>query len=321
MDEYEYKKYITTPDGIKKTINKYGVAIVPRVLNEEECNKMVNGMWDYFEHISQSWNVPIKRDNKKSWREIYSLFPMHGMLFQHFNCGQSQVCWDLRQNKKIVDIFAKIWNCKNEELLVSFDGFSFGMPPEETKKGWGKPWYHTDQSYTRNDFECIQSWVTGLDVNQGDATLGFMEGSHKYHETFRKTFGVTNPSDWYKLNSTEEFFYKSRDCKYKRIMCPKGSMVFWDSRTIHCGVNPVKGRKYADLRSVVYLCYQPKSMISKSNLKKKIKAFNEMRMTTHYPTNVKLFAKWPRTYGAKIPAITLIDVPKLTDLGKKLVGM
>lgn len=320
MDEYDYKKYVTTPDGIKATIDKFGVAIVPNILTDNECKKMVSGMWDYFEHISQGYKTPITREDKKSWKEIYSLFPMHGMLFQHFYCGHSQVCWDLRQNEKIVDIFAKLWSCKKDELLVSFDGFSFGMPPEVTKRGWGKTWYHTDQSYTRTDFECIQSWVTGLDVKQGDATLGFMEGSNKYHEEFRKTFGVSNPSDWYKLNPTEEFFYKSKGCEYKRVMCPKGSMVFWDSRTIHCGVNPVKGRKQSDMRSVVYLCYQPRSAITEANLKKKQKAFKEMRMTTHYPVKIKLFGMTPRTYGKEIPKITLIPPPTLTDLGKKLAG-
>ena len=45
-----------------------------------------------------------------------------------------------------------------------------------------------------------------------------------------------------------------------------------------------------------------------------------MRTTSHYPARVKLFAKNPRTYGAKLPEITLVNKPKLTDLGKKLAG-
>lgn len=321
MDEYVYDRYATNIKGLKKTLDKYGVAILPKVLNEDECDGMVSAMWDYFEHISSSWETPISRDDKYSWKSIYKLFPIHGMLFQHFNCGQSQACWDLRQNPKIVEIFAHLWKCKKEELLVSYDGFSFGLPPEDTGRGWGKTWYHTDQSYTRNDFECIQSWVTGLDVNKGDATLGIMEGSHKLHEAFRKKFKVINKSDWYKLDSNEEKFYKDAGCKYQRIACPKGSLVFWDSRTIHCGVNPVKGRDSADIRSVVYLCYQPRSMISEKELKKKLKAFEEMRMTTHYPTKIKLFAMYPRTYGEPMPVITHIARPKLTELGKRLAGL
>ena len=195
------------------------------------------------------------------------------------------------------------------------------MPPEVTNKGWGKTWYHTDQSYTRNDFECIQSWITGLDVNDGDATLGFMEGSNNYHEAFRKKYGITSTSDWYKLDSVEEKFYRDNGCSYKRIKCPRGSMVFWDSRTIHCGVNPVKGRKQTDMRAVIYLCYQPRSGITKANMKKRQKAFHNLRMTTHYPLKAKLFGEKPRTYGGEIPEITSIGYPKLTDLGKKLAGL
>ena len=50
MDEYEYEKYVTACDGksIKETVEKYGVVVVPNVLNEDECEKIVDGMWKYF---------------------------------------------------------------------------------------------------------------------------------------------------------------------------------------------------------------------------------------------------------------------------------
>ncbi len=40
------------------------------------------------------------------------------------------------QNPKVVDVFAKIWDCKHEELLVSFDASSFHLPPEDTNRGY-----------------------------------------------------------------------------------------------------------------------------------------------------------------------------------------
>ena len=113
-------------------------------------------------------------------------------------------------------MFAAIWNCKPRDLLTSFDGASFHMPPETTGTGWfrGNKWLHTDQSYTRNGFECIQSWVTGYDVNQGDATLLFLEGSHKHHGEFAKKFKVTDKADWRKLESEEEHkFYLEKGCQ------------------------------------------------------------------------------------------------------------
>lgn len=319
---YVFEKYVATKETVKEVLDKYGVAIVPSVLGSMQCDNMLSGIWDFFEHISQDWEMSINRDNKDTWREIYKLFPMHSMLFQHWNIGQSQVCWDLRQNRDIVEIFAQYWNCTIEELLVSFDGLSFNMPPEITRRGWNREntWYHTDQNFKRNKCECIQSWVTALDVEDGDATLGFYEKSHNFHKEFQDTFETNEKGDWYKLKREEEDFFVNRGCELHKIKCPKGSVVFWDSRTIHCGVEANKTRENEKFRAIVYLCYQPRSLATAANLRKKQKAFNEMRMTSHWPAKVKLFPKKPRTYGNPIPEITKIAPPNLTKLGNKLAG-
>ena len=321
--DYLYKRYRCSKETLKNTLNKYGVAIIPNVLNENECQDMVSGQWDFFEHITQNWQVPIDRNNDKTWKEFWKLYPNHSMLIQHWGVGHSQVTWDLRQNPKIVDIFAHYWECQPEDLLVSFDGFSFHLPHEITKRGYfrGNTWYHTDQSYKRNELECIQSWVTGNDVENNDATLTFYEGSHKLHKKFAETFPDSQtPGDWYKLTREQEQFYIDHKCVKKFIKCPKGSLVFWDSRTIHCGVESRKGRKNPKIRSVVYLCYRPRNFGTPANLRKKQKAFNDMRSTSHWPCKAKLFGKNPRTYGGELPIINPIEPPNLTQLGKKLAG-
>lgn len=322
MDLYEYDKYVIDIDNCKKTLNKYGVAIIPNVLTETECKKMVSGVWKFFEDITKNTNNEIKKKDKNTWRNMFNLFPMHSMLIQHWGVGHNQTSWDVRQNKKIVSVFSKLWDCKKTDLLVSFDGLSFGLPHEVTKRGYYRDnnWYHTDQSFTRPDFECIQSWVTGLDVNAGDATLTFMEKSHKYHNEFREKFNVTNKADWYKLKPEEEQFYIDKKCKYKKIMCPKGSLVLWDSRTIHAGCEALKDRPTPNMRCVIYLCYQPKDKCDKKNIEKKKKAFNELRTTSHYPCKIKLFSKNPRTYGKDLPEINSLEPPKLNKLGLSLAG-
>lgn len=320
--QYECDKYLCTKETLKDTLDKFGVAIVPSVLNEEECDAMISGMWDFFEHITQEWSVPIDRNDKSTWRGMYKLYPMHSMLFQYFSVGQAQVSWDIRQKQKIVEIFSHFWNTKCNDLMVSFDGFSFNMPPEVTNRGWNRnnTWYHTDQSFLRPEFECMQTWVTGLDVEDGDATLAFYEGSNKFHREFAETFNVSNKKDWYKLNKEEEQFYLDRGCERKKIMCPKGSLVCWDSRTIHCGTEAERTRENEKLRTVIYLCYKPRSQATTANIKKKRKAFNELRTTSHWPCRVKLFGKNPRTYGNELPNITPINNPVLTPLGRYLAG-
>ena len=317
---YEKEKYLTNPDQLKETIEKYGVGIIPNILNKDQINKMRDGMWDYLEHITQSFETQIDRNNNRTWVEFLKLYPKHSMLLQNYGVGHSQFVWDIRQNNNIINIFSKFW--KTNELLTSFDGASFHFPPEYNNRGWfRKVWYHTDQSYMRPDFECLQSWVTAYDVDEGDATLAFLEKSNIYHKDFQEKYNIKDKSDWYKLNEEEQSFYiNEKKCEEKRIKCDAGSMVFWDSRTIHCGTEAIRKRKNHNIRNIVYVCMTPKSLATPAYINKKQKAFHELRMTSHWPHKPKLFPKNPRTYGGPLPNITPINKPILTELGMKVAG-
>ncbi len=321
---YEYNRYVTTKENVKNTLEEYGVAIIPNILNHEECENMKVDMWNYLEHITQHFEVPIRRDVPESWRSFRELYPKHSMLMQEWGIGQSQLNWNLRQNPKIYEVFAKIWDVRPEELLVSFDGASFHFPPETTNLGWykGNNWLHCDQSYLRPDFECIQSWINGFDTNVGDATLTFYEGSHKYHNEFRERFQVTDKDDWYKLQNQDQkdFYMIEKGCRQYHIQCPAGSLVLWDSRTIHSGTEPVKGREIPNFRCVSYLCYIPRSRAKPLDIQKKIKAFEELRTTSHWANRCKLFPKTPRTYGKALPNITPIHPPIVNEMGRKFIG-
>lgn len=313
--------YMATKENLHEVLEMHGVAIIPSVLDETECENIVSGMWDTLEHITQTWSVPLNRMNEGTWREFYKLFPMHSMLLQHW-IGHAKVSWDVRQNEKIVDIFAHFWKCTAEELLVSFDGFSFNLPPEVTRRGsFRKSWLHSDQSYTNPDFACVQSWVTGLDVEEGDASLTFLRGSHKHHTECIDRFNIKSKKNWHKITDEQNAFYvDEKGCVPDTITCPKGSVVFWDSRTVHCGKESVKGRKFPKLRAVIYLCYMPRKIATRAKLLKKQKAFLEGRTTSHWPCDPILFGKNPRTYGAELPEITAVPAPELGALGKLLAG-
>ena len=46
-NQYEYEKYVCSKETLEQTITEYGVAIIPNVLDENECENMVNGIWDF----------------------------------------------------------------------------------------------------------------------------------------------------------------------------------------------------------------------------------------------------------------------------------
>ena len=317
-----YQEYYCTPDGVLEQIQKAGTAVVADVLSEDELKFARQQLWLALEDITKTCSKPFKFEDKSTWRGFYDLLPKHGMLLQHWGVGQTQFCWDIRQNPKVANVFAKIWKCKIEDLLVSFDGISVALCPEVTKRAYfkGNMWCHVDQSYTKPNFMCVQGMVTLWDVNEGDATLCFHEGSNEGHKAFGDHFGNKDKADWQKISNDEQAAFMAK-YPLRCVKASAGSLILWDSRTCHQGIEPRKERAGKEtIRCVVYVCYLPRSLSNQNDLKKKIEAFENGRMTTHWPTPVKMFPKTPRLYGNPVPTVTYPPKPVLTDLGRKLVG-
>jgi ectoine hydroxylase-related dioxygenase (phytanoyl-CoA dioxygenase family) len=325
--DFEYKNYNTTVNELTNTLDTFGVAVIPNILTNNECIEYRNGIWDELENLTSTIDdadVPFDRNNTNSYGKFFKLYPMHSMLLQHYGIGHLQNIWNIRQHENVCNIFSNVWNAPNEELLVSFDGMSLCLPPEYTNKGWFNKnwWFHTDQSFKLKGKHCIQGIVTLYDVKDGDASLAILEGSHKYHRKFGKKFNkLNNKSDWYKLNTNDEYqFYFDNDCEMKIVKASRGSIILWDSRTIHQGIGPQKNRDRERFRMVVYVCMTPRINATQTAINKKINAFNELRTTNHWPHRPKLFSKNPRTYGNPLPLVKDIETPYLTELGKKLAG-
>jgi len=314
-----YKKYDCNIDNVLEQLEKHGVAVIPNILNLNEISDMKNGIWDTVEHLSSLSDMPIERNEPATWKTWYSLLPTHDMLMQTYSIGHSQFIWDIRQNPKVSNVFAKIWSCKPEELITSYDAVSFHLPPEVTDRGWYQydDWFHVDASYTKSQFECVQGFVTGFDINDDDASLTVLEGSHKYHQDFAKEFNIKNDNDFVRLTEDEIDFYYEKGCTRTNVKATAGSLVLWDSRTVHCGMKPLKTRKEPNFRLVTYMCMTPRSLCSSDILEKRRIALEQMYMTSHCPHRPKIFPKLPTHLNINVPELPR---PKVTNLGKKLSG-
>ena len=321
---YVYDKYVSTLDTLNDTLDKYGLAILPNILDDGEIKAMNDGIWDYLEYASSKLDVPINRTKPKTWKTYEEYFTEKSMLLQKFGVGQAQHLWNLRQNPKIIDVFTKIY--ETNELGVSFDGTSFGLPPEKTKiKSPTSKWFHTDQSYSRNDFEAIQSWVTGYDVCEGDATLSFLESSHKFHSIVKTHFKIDEDDDgyyedFYELSKEKlNYYVNNLKCSEYYVKCPAGSMILWDSRTIHYGASPSEHRIFTNFRNVVYICMQPKKYIPTEVKRQRKRAFDDVKTTSHWVTKCAIFRDCPRDKRSIKDNILKPKIPVLTDLGRSLI--
>mgnify|MGYP003984477207 FL=1 len=320
--ESKSKYEATNIEEIRNKIKEFGICYVPDVLTDEERLEMISGTWDFFEHLTQNDEENIRRERPDTWSNLASLCPGNDMLYHHWNAGHSQHSWTVRQNPKICQIFADLFLCDVTNLLTSFDGFAFLLPPEITGEGWytpGSEWYHLDQSLTRSYFDGVQGFVTAYDINKGDATLSFYEKSHKFIGDFIEKFGIRVTSDWCKF-TTEEVNFFDDNCTEEQMICPAKSLVLWDSRLVHCGLKPKRSRTIENTRCITYISYSPKQRIDEEKLKEKIYGYEHMLTSNHYAHNPSFFSTLPTNHNIITDYVVPIDPPILSQLGKSLVG-
>jgi len=350
---YEGERFwCSTMAEAKKMLEEEGVAVLLNALTPAQIGEMQEGMWDTLEWLTSTQPVPLVRDKPETYGAVRGLMPNHGSLFQGWpGLAHRPHMWMARE--ATAPMFAEIWDCDPDDLLCSMDATSMGVvhlvPERPTGFERGNVWLHSDQAPTRSDFECVQGWVTGENVEAGDATLRVLPGSHKLLGQFAAENGVTETADWYKLNEEERAWYTAQGCEDVRLMVPAGALVLWDSRTIHSGAAPLREAPNPKPRNVVYVCMQPRHptirgmglgrenrRLTKAELtamRKTLEKRREIltpggkyygRMTTHWPRKTMLFGKFPRAYGPKPPeweALPMSPIPELTQLQRKLAGL
>ena len=108
-----------------------------------------------------------------------------------------------------------------------------------------------------------------------------------------KSKGLENDSKNWQLIDPE--YLDTIKDKKKILEIPSGSLVLWDSRTFHQNIVSDPNEE----RLVQYICMKPKNSRdnSSSQTKKRLKYFEELRTTSHWPYPIKVNSLQPRTYG------------------------
>lgn len=335
-------------------LEEQGYCVIPQVLLTAEAERLYQRVWHEF--IEKAWPV-CKLDDRSHWKEA---FPIHNKMGIFAGpAGQTQVMWDLRQDPRIVDIFARIWN--TNELIVSMDGLSFMCPPE-VRDGYFEPWPHVDQSILRRldgvghsnnpplDFVSesslktqpftVQGQFLFEDSLEGDGGFYCIPKSHLRFSEFASQLEIINaieaPKDK-RREARHEFLQKFFDTRtdalgnpycMKHVTAPKGSIILWDSRTVHWNQHANHDRPYSDpprVRMVGYLCYVPKARLSDAGRMQRIEAFEKGVSTGHNPVNPELKYTNDHIYPEfrqylEDPTYTQPAI-HLTPLGESLLGL
>jgi hypothetical protein len=168
-------------------------------------------------------------------------------------------------------------------------------------------------------------------------------GSHDLHGQFATVFPDIPKkdlnSDWFKFTEEHLDWFLKNGVQDLCITCEAGDQVFWDSRLVHSGTEfvndldcpqPTQQRTH---RNVVYVCMQPREQ---KTILKRARILNphddwRLRTASHWPNKMKLFPKYPQTYGAPPPYgsklsdiknhwsfVPKIPMPRLTHYGLRI---
>ena len=313
-------------------LEEQGYCVIPRVFSEQETKVLYERVWHEF--IEKAWPKCSMTD-PGNWKET---FPIHNRYAIFAGpAGQIQPMWDLRQDPRIVEVFANVWN--TPDLVVSMDGLSIMCPPE-IRPMVIDPWPHVDQAVMRHNQTkahsnnppmgfisesliktkpyTIQGQFLFEDSDEEDGGFYCFPRSHLRFEEFAPFLNsLTSPE---RKAFLLQFFHDSTP---KHVTAPKGSLILWDSRTVHWNQHPSPNRNNPKVRMSGFLCYVPKSRLTEEARFMRKEAFERGIATGHnagYPevkasNLVEEFERFREDPGYVQPTINL------TPLGHSVLGI
>ena len=343
----------STISSCRKDLEELRFCVIPQILSDDETRTLYVRVWDEF--IEKAW-ADCKMDHRSNWKNTFPIHNKRGMFAGP--AGQLQVMWDIRQDPRIVDIFAQIWN--TDDLIVSMDGMSFMCPPE-IREGHIETWMHVDQSIlcrqdgTRHSNNAPVNFISESSLQTQPYTIqgqflfedsfeddgGFycIPKSHRRFAEFApKLARISEIRDGMERTKArteffKKFFTENRDelgnsYKMQHVKAPRGSLILWDSRTVHWNQHANKNRSSDDspkVRMVGYLCYVPKSRLTNEGRKLRKEAFERGVATGHNPARPELkYTKdhiW-QEFNHYLESTEYVQPNiQLTTLGKSLLGI
>ena len=238
-------------------------------------------------------------------------------------CGQSAFMWAVRSLPAVSQAFAAAWNVDPDGLLVSFDGACIFRPWHERREWRTKAMpFHVDQNAWRPDrsgFVCVQGMCTLTEANEATGGLVVVPRSHAAHGEI--CAGLPHAREWadYVPVPEHDSALQAADKGGARMLrLPAGSLVVWDSRTVHCNApalgSPALPQRGAGglLRAACYVSMAPAAGLPEALLEQRRHAVAARLSSTH----------WVRTFvpAGGAPPGPPLDPSSLTPVQRRLAG-
>jgi hypothetical protein len=339
------KQGVMSKEQMMDGLERDGYVILEDALQEDECDHLYSGFWDYMEKM----NPELDRHNRATWTKDSLPLNTKGLI-QHYNIGFQRFTVDAHMLLK--PVFEELYGTK--KLWTSFDGVSFtqrGVRPaykdvdDWKKKCWDRNAVHIDQ--TTPGFISVQGGLAVTTQKEDEHVFVCIPGSHLYHEELLDLWNqdaktryeakmldyklaleqwdgqdkkpvmpkLDKPEQhWQIMNPAQLALLKSRGLEMKRIPLKRGSFVLWDSRTVHSSAGYCQSAPKEATRLQIFVCMRPAPTdisVVKKDMELRTKAYTEGRVSKHSADQIRLFGKQPRAYSVKdVITHEKMEVPK-----------
>ncbi len=296
----------------KRVLRKYGVAIYQDYFNEDYVDTLFQE--------TRKWLIDLNigmTDNPETW--TFRNTPLGGK----YGTYQSTIsnCPNLFQLREdMYPLFRDI--LEENELLTTLDGASI-YPVKNAPKN-KKDWAHIDQT-ENSDLMCYQSQIVTTNTTASFVCTPF---SHHYHAQLMRKFKIPEKGNFYIFNDKQ---VAQMDIHFEYyqipIIAPKGSIIIWDSRTIHSARGPTL--RDDSWRGVFYVSMRPKINFSTDNINTIQTALRQGKSTNHWGKSI-FYPNGPiDRFNQRSQAIIeitanserLSNINNLTEMQKKMYGL
>jgi hypothetical protein len=298
-DKPEYIEYIPvdvkSSEDIKGDLKRKGWAVVD-VPNWDSTYK------NQFQDIIESF-CPFKFNDSSTWLSKNLPYNLHGIM--KYDLGHTNLQWEIREN--MIPIFEEIYD--TNELLCSFDSMNLSFK----RKGDANGWFHVDQNYKVREMDCYQGVVNLVDNSDLDGGLIIVDKSHRIFDEYMDNHPKTM-FGWRPVNIADPLV---KDLKVYKINLKEGQACIWNSKTCHTNCQPLS----SNLRMATYVSMLPRENCPDKDFGKKIKYFEEKRVTNHWAhTGVTCNPKTSRYGDCNPRAPASLNIKELNEIQRGLVG-
>lgn len=292
----------------KDHLKEFGYVVIEDVITKEEANSLAN---DAIQWILDRY--PDVTSEYKTWTPTNVPYIRANGVIQWGGLPHCPTAWRVRELMLpyYVDYLG------TDDIITSLDGCTIS-PPRRVRPL--SDWAHLDG--VEYDIDVLQGQMVLSDTN---ASFVCTSTSNKYHtEILNKYLPKDKPSGFLRFNDqqVEELKQMFGPNWQVPIIVPAGSIILWDSRTIHSSrLQPQEDRidgfynpdNIDGWRVVFYCCYRRRSEHTRKSITNHIKATTNGFGTNH--SGERKFPKYGRfTKQYSESMLELLNYPELQEI-------